>query len=38
MDRLGMRWEGHFKEAVLKEGRWVDEYIYAILSKEFLPG
>ena len=38
MDRLGMRREGHFKEAVLKEGRWLDEYIYAILSKEFLPG
>ena len=38
MDRLGMRREGHFREAVLKEGRWIDEYLYAILRKEFWAG
>ncbi len=36
MARLGMRREGHFKEAILRDERWVDEYLYALLWKEFL--
>ena len=36
MHRLGMRREGHFKKVILREGKWIDEYFYAILKEEFL--
>ncbi len=35
MERLGMRREGHFKEAILRDEKWVDEYLYAILREDF---
>ncbi|MDT4965887.1 MAG: hypothetical protein QOJ64_624 [Acidobacteriota bacterium] len=36
LDRLGMRREGHFISNVWFKGRWGDEYIYAILSGEWM--
>jgi RimJ/RimL family protein N-acetyltransferase len=35
MERLGMRREAHFKESHIVEGEWRDEFIYAILAKEW---
>ncbi len=32
---LGFRKEGHFKESLLIAGQWVDDVIYAILSREW---
>lgn len=36
MERLGMRREGHLKQSQLIKGVWQDEYIYALLRKEWL--
>jgi RimJ/RimL family protein N-acetyltransferase len=36
LERLGMRREGHFIENVWFKGRWGDEYLYAILRREWL--
>jgi RimJ/RimL family protein N-acetyltransferase len=35
MERLGMRREGHLREATVRDGQWVDELIYAILEPEW---
>jgi [ribosomal protein S5]-alanine N-acetyltransferase len=35
MDKLFMRSEGHFKECILRNGNWEDEYFYAMLDKEY---
>ena len=35
MERLGMRREGHLREATFSEGAWTDELIYGILAGEF---
>lgn len=36
MERLGMRREAHFVENELVKGEWTDEYVYAILRREWL--
>lgn len=35
IDRLGFRKEAHFKESYYLRGEWVDDIIYAMLSKEW---
>ncbi|HEY4199898.1 MAG TPA: GNAT family protein [Devosiaceae bacterium] len=35
MERLGMRREAHFREHGFVKGRWDDEFIYAILRREW---
>jgi RimJ/RimL family protein N-acetyltransferase len=35
MERLGMRREGHLREAAYQEGKWSDVLIYGILASEF---
>jgi RimJ/RimL family protein N-acetyltransferase len=35
MERLGMRREAQLREAVYKQGRWGDKYIYGMLSDEW---
>jgi len=35
MEKLGMRREGHRRETIWKDGRWHDEYLYAILTHEW---
>jgi RimJ/RimL family protein N-acetyltransferase len=35
MERLGMRREAHFHEQTLVRGEWTDEYIYAVLAKDW---
>jgi RimJ/RimL family protein N-acetyltransferase len=35
MEKLGMRREGHLRETIWKNGRWYDEYLYAILAHEW---
>jgi RimJ/RimL family protein N-acetyltransferase len=35
MERLGMRREAHFREQALLKGEWTDEYIYALLAREW---
>ncbi|WDR05447.1 GNAT family protein [Devosia rhodophyticola] len=35
MERLGMRREAHFREHSLFKGKWDEEYIYAILRREW---
>lgn len=35
MERLGMRKEAHFRETEWREGKWIDQFIYAILSTEW---
>lgn len=39
LERLGMRREGHFRQAFYDEvdGAWCDEYFYALLRAEWLP-
>jgi RimJ/RimL family protein N-acetyltransferase len=37
MERLGMRREAHFREQTLLKGEWTDEYIYALLARDW-PG
>lgn len=36
MERLGMRREAHFREHAIFKGEWDEEYIYAILRREWL--
>jgi RimJ/RimL family protein N-acetyltransferase len=36
LERLGLRREGHFIQNVWFKGKWGDEYLYAILEKEWL--
>ncbi|WEJ34857.1 GNAT family protein [Devosia sp. SD17-2] len=38
MERLGMRREAHFREHALFKGRWDEEFIYAILAREWAAG
>ena len=38
MEKLGMRREGDFKEAVCIDGRYYDDLYYAILRREFTGG
>lgn len=35
MEKLGMRREGHVRETIWQDGRWYDEYLYAILAHEW---
>jgi ribosomal-protein-alanine N-acetyltransferase len=35
MERLGMRREGHSREAILEDGEWLDHLVYAILAREW---
>ena len=35
LERLGMRREGHFLQNIWFKGKWADEYLYAILEKEW---
>jgi len=35
MERLGMRREAHFIENCYHDGEWTDEFVYAILRKEW---
>jgi RimJ/RimL family protein N-acetyltransferase len=35
MEKLGMRREAHFRESHVVNGKWDDEFIYAILSHEW---
>ena len=36
LERLGMRREGHFVQNAWFKGRWVSEYLYAVLEDEWL--
>lgn len=35
MERLGMRREAHFREHVLVKGGWDEEFVYAVLHREW---
>ena len=35
MERLGMRREGYFREAIFRDGEWLDVLIYGILAAEW---
>jgi RimJ/RimL family protein N-acetyltransferase len=35
MERSGMRREAHFRENEWVKGKWDDEYVYAILAREW---
>ena len=35
MERLGMRREAHLRETELRDGQWIDQFIYAILKNEW---
>ena len=35
MDRLGMRREAHFREHAIFKGAWDEEYVYAILRRDW---
>ncbi len=35
MERLGMRREGYFREAIFRDGEWLDILIYGILAAEW---
>lgn len=35
MERLGVRREGHLREAFQAQGAWTDELVYAILRAEW---
>ena len=35
LEHLGFRKEGHFRQAVFMDGKWQDDCIYAILSREW---
>lgn len=37
LERLGMRREAHFRENEFLKGEWTDEFVYAILSREWRP-
>lgn len=36
LERLGLRREGHFLQNVWFKGKWGNEYLYAVLEKEWL--
>jgi RimJ/RimL family protein N-acetyltransferase len=36
LERLGMRFEGRFRENEFVKGRWTDEAVYAMLRDEWL--
>ena len=36
MERLGMRREAHFRENEWVKGKWDDEYVYAVLAREWV--
>ena len=38
MERLGMRREGHLREAEFRDGEWIDVLIYGLLDKEWQAG
>jgi len=38
MERLGMRREAHFREHALFKGEWDEEYVYAVLRREWRKG
>jgi RimJ/RimL family protein N-acetyltransferase len=38
VEKLGMRREGHFIESAFFKGRWCDEYMHAILRREWKMG
>jgi RimJ/RimL family protein N-acetyltransferase len=35
LDKIGLTYEGHFRENVYCKGEWHDELFYAILEKEW---
>jgi RimJ/RimL family protein N-acetyltransferase len=35
VERIGFRKEGHFKESLLIDGKWVDDIVYALLDREW---
>lgn len=35
LDRLGLRREGHHLQSAWWKGEWVDEYVYAVLAREW---
>lgn len=35
VERLGFRKEAYFKENFLEDGKWLDEYVYGLLKREF---
>ncbi len=35
LERLGFRLEGHLLEAYYSKGEWTDEYLYALLAREW---
>jgi RimJ/RimL family protein N-acetyltransferase len=37
LEKIGMKYEGHFRENVYCKGAWHDELLYAILVKEWKP-
>ena len=36
LERLGLRREAHLRQSLWFKGRWADEYLYAVLRKEWL--
>jgi RimJ/RimL family protein N-acetyltransferase len=38
MERLGMRREAHFRESHVIDGKWRDEFVYAVLASEWPTG
>ncbi len=36
MEQLGLRREGHLRQSLWFKGRWVDEYLFAMLREEWL--
>ncbi len=35
LERIGMRREAHFRDSELVKGEWTDEFVYAILDREW---
>jgi RimJ/RimL family protein N-acetyltransferase len=35
LEKVGMRREGHFRESLWMQGKWVDVWLYAILDREW---
>jgi RimJ/RimL family protein N-acetyltransferase len=35
MEKIGMEYEGHFRENIFSKGKWHDELYYAILEKDW---
>ncbi len=38
LEKLGMRCEGHLREAIRKWDQWHDLYLYAVLDREWAGG